>query len=365
MGQQSKGQAWDSRARAKHGSAEQGPSMGQQSKGQGWDSRARAKHGSAEQGPSMGQQSKGQAWDSRARAKHGTAEQGPRNGPAEQGLEIANLSTSVSTLLLEVEGLKTCLSTLTTSDQVTPHQVVDDVPQKRSYTQAVSTDQIPTPRILRKLHPDPERKFNLIIHGLEESAQKLHFQQVEEENASVLRLMRQLSDDINPNSIRGCFSLGKFTANKKRPLLVKMSRACDVSMLLSKGAKLADLSPVKIRQDMSPSERKTRALLLKSHWELIGDRIEHKSIRISANSLIVNGVKYGQVVNGEFLKCDGVSNSVSNMTVALRYIIHTVPPPPSPTQSTPPTWSFTQACRHSIVLIRLNLFLLNQPQSNN
>ena len=101
--------------------------------------------------------------------------------------------------------------------------------------------------------------------------------------------MHQLSDDIAPNSIRDCFRLGKLTANKKRPLLVKMNRMCDVSMILYKGAKLAELSPVKIRQDLSPSERKIRALLLKSRWELIRDGTEC------------------QVVNGEFLKCDSVS----------------------------------------------------------
>ena len=75
---------------------------------------------------------------------------------------------------------------------------------------------------------------------------------------------------------------------------------------------MADLYPVKIRQDLSPSERKTRALLLNSRWELIRDGIERKSIKISTNSLILDGVKYGQVVNGEFLKCDSVSNSVNN-----------------------------------------------------
>ena len=103
------------------------------------------------------------------------------------------------------------------------------------------------------------------------------------------------------------------TADKKRPLLVKMNRACDVSMILSEGAKLAELSPVKIaRTDLSPSERKIRALLLKTCWELIRDGTERKSIRIPANSLVVDGVKYGQVVNGEFLKCDSVSSSVNS-----------------------------------------------------
>jgi len=96
-----------------------------------------------------------------------------------------------------------------------------------------------------------------------------------------------------------CFRLGKFADNKQRPLLVKMNRVRGVSMILSKGAELALLSPVKIRQDLSPSERKIRALLL-------------KSIRLSANSLIVDGVQYGGVVNGEFLKCSGVSNSVTS-----------------------------------------------------
>jgi len=97
--------------------------------------------------------------------------------------------------------------------------------------------------------------------------------------------MRQLSDDIAPNSIQDCFRLSKPTANKKRPLLVKINRACDVSMILSKRAKLADLSVVKIRQDLPPSDRKIRAMLLKYHWELIRDRMEHKSIRISVNSI--------------------------------------------------------------------------------
>ena len=82
------------------------------------------------------------------------------------------------------------LVVLSVSDAVASPRDPEDGPPKRFYAQVVVPADQPPSSLPQKPHSDPERKFNLIIHGLQESALKLHFQQVEEENASVLRLLR-------------------------------------------------------------------------------------------------------------------------------------------------------------------------------
>jgi len=68
-----------------------------------------------------------------------------------QGKEIANLSSSVSTLLHKIADLKTHLSFMTASVPVTSHHLIEDKPLKCSYAQAVvPTDQTPSPGYLRK-----------------------------------------------------------------------------------------------------------------------------------------------------------------------------------------------------------------------
>jgi len=77
-------------------------------------------------------------------------------------------------LLHEIADLKTCLSSMTAPDPVTLQHVFEDKSSKCSYAQAVvPTDQTLTPWLPQKPHSDPQKKFHLIIQGLEESTQKL------------------------------------------------------------------------------------------------------------------------------------------------------------------------------------------------
>jgi len=68
---------------------------------------------------------------------------------------------------------------------------------------------------------------------------------------------------INPLSIRDVLRLGKYQeqANKSRPLLAKLNRTMDVSILLSKATKSL-AQGIKIKPDMTHEERHIESLLL-------------------------------------------------------------------------------------------------------
>ena len=90
--------------------------------------------------------------------------------------------------------------------------------------------------------------------------------------------------------------------------MVKMNRACDVSMILSQRAKLANTPSISVRQDLSPQERQSKALLLKERWRLLQGGVDRKSIKISGSAIYVNNVKSGQVNNRQYVPCSSVAS---------------------------------------------------------
>jgi len=99
-----------------------------------------------------------------------------------------------------------------------------------------------------------------------------------------------------PLSMTDLFRLGKYRdSSKLRPILVKLNRTIDVSLLLSKAKSLP--KDIRIKPDMTCEERHIESLLFKERWTLIQNGIERKYIKIRSNKIFVLSKLRGQIVN--------------------------------------------------------------------
>ena len=85
-----------------------------------------------------------------------------------------------------------------------------------------------------------DRKFNVAVCGLKEPAEGTpRYQRSESDLQSVKESLESVDDNDNLSeyAIRDCQRLGRYNVSKHRPMLVKLSRTCDVASVLSKRKK--------------------------------------------------------------------------------------------------------------------------------
>ena len=129
----------------------------------------------------------------------------------------------------------------------------------------------------RSLEKKLDRKFNVIVHGVEESAEgKPRFMRQKEDTDKICGVFSQLVENITHQAIRDQFRLGKFnpSATRPRPILVKLIRSADVSEILSKAHELSH--PIQVKPDKSPAEREKYKYLMGVRWALINSGIDRK-----------------------------------------------------------------------------------------
>ena len=84
-----------------------------------------------------------------------------------------------------------------------------------------------------------KRKFNVVVHGVKEAPQATpRYQRHKSDLNESLSILSIMNNEINPQSVRDCFRLGKFRtqSTRPRPILVKLNRAVDVTTVLSNRA---------------------------------------------------------------------------------------------------------------------------------
>lgn len=107
---------------------------------------------------------------------------------------------------------------------------------------------------------------------------------------------------IQTNSIKDCFRLGKYKSDTSypRPILIKFLCSTEAIMALSKTTSFQ--APVRIKPDLSPEERKTENILPKERWSLIQLGFDKKRIKIRNKSIYIDSKLYGQFHNSEFCR---------------------------------------------------------------
>ena len=134
-------------------------------------------------------------------------------------------------------------------------------------------------------HSQGDRKFDVIIYGTKECDKGTpRHERLKHNVEKVTQIVTEGENSINPLSIRDLFRLGKYhESSKPRPILVKLNRTIDVSLLLSKAKSLP--KDIRIKPDMTHEERLIESLLLKERWSLIQSGMERKFIRIRNNKI--------------------------------------------------------------------------------
>ncbi len=95
-----------------------------------------------------------------------------------------------------------------------------------------------------------DRKFNIIIFGMDEQTKGVpKHKRVLNDHSDASTI---LSTADPSTSIRDCFRFGPYKSDRKRPVLVKLTRSCDTTSILSKRNNLG----ISIKPDLSPEERK-------------------------------------------------------------------------------------------------------------
>ena len=167
------------------------------------------------------------------------------------------------------------------------------VPEKVSHP---SGTRVQEPILPRGILPS-ERRFNVVICGVQESQDVSRYQRNKSDLNKCLDILTTVNDDINSFSVRDCFRLGKFNRKHTRPrlLLVKLNHAIDVTSILSNRSK----SPkgISIKADLNQEERRRDALLLAERWGLMQSGTDKRLIRIKSSIIYVEGRKHGEVVD--------------------------------------------------------------------
>lgn len=106
------------------------------------------------------------------------------------------------------------------------------------------------------LNIQADRKYNAVLYGIPECPKGTKkFDRTKKDLTSVISTISPVVGEITPQSIRDCFRLGKYkeSAERPRPILIKLTRAIDVINLLSNRSSLPD--DISIKPDMTQTER--------------------------------------------------------------------------------------------------------------
>ena len=211
-----------------------------------------------------------------------------------QEKEIARLQATVTALQTELSELK--------SSQVSDNDnKLDSNAPERSYANVAQSGLDVPHAPFKPTSHNPERKYNIVVYGIDECPKGLpRYMRTTRDTESVMAIIHSVDASIPEQSLRDCLRLGKFTDEKHRPILAKLSRSCEVSSILSNRGKLNSKPGISIKPDMTRGEREIESLLLKECRQLINSGTERSSIKIRGNALYIDRKKYGSVVNSTF-----------------------------------------------------------------
>ena len=217
----------------------------------------------------------------------------------ENATEIALLKDNLAALTSEIASIKTQLSSAKPPNQ--PQQ--SQLSSSESSNSEERTPSSPTHTSSDKHEFDRlEGKFNLVVYGIPESPKGTKpNSRLAKDIENMVPILADLCPPISDQSIRDCVRLGRYTENKNRPILVKLSRACDAASILANRRKLSQHRHISIKPQMSPDERKIESLLLRERRSLILQGTDRKMIKIRNNRIYINKQLHGQVSTNEFI----------------------------------------------------------------
>ena len=223
---------------------------------------------------------------------------------ATQEAEICFLKTShkqdVSTLKDEIASLADMIKELkkSLSTQINPSPVLPEASSNRSYASVLTKTASNTAPKATSTNKLKDRKYKILIYGLKECSEGApRYKRTQEDLKSAADLLSFVDSKITELSIGDSFRLGRYRNDKHRPLLVKMKRVSDVTLILSNKKKLSSRPGISNKQDLSPEERASHSSLMKVRRTLIDEGTDPHDIKARGNALLVNERRHSAIVN--------------------------------------------------------------------
>ena len=146
-----------------------------------------------------------------------------------------------------------------------------------------------------------ENRFTIIIYGVKEcEGGTPRHERTIQDSTKVHEIIHAVHGSLSEYAIRDCMRIGEYGRKKCRPILVKLTRSCDVSTILSNGSRLVSYPGIAIKPVLSKEQQEVESVLLCERRKLINSDVKRKDIRIRGNTLYVNEEKHGTVVNFEY-----------------------------------------------------------------
>ena len=224
----------------------------------------------------------------------------------------------------QIESLKCIVESLKTEIDALKARPVSPVVDRgetlcNSFSNVAKSGASPAPNVLKtsvnsmsNTSLDHERKYNIVLYGIEECRPGLsRSTRLESDLTNISNVFTALDSSIQPQSIRDCYRLGKYTrdASRPRPILAKLVRAADVTKIFANRRKLP--TPISIKPDMSYAERRQYSILMQERWRLIQSGVSRKDIKIKGDSLYVSSKKHGCALDLKFKPCSGSNQSTT------------------------------------------------------
>ena len=166
-------------------------------------------------------------------------------------------NTKITALKQSIEALETEVSLksqLSSSSNASYASIVGLPSETSAMSQPPQLNPAPTVSAVKKslVSDNATRKFNFVIYSIEKKPKgsPCH-SRLTEHNNDVADVIRKLDDSIPSHSISDSIRLGKFSEDRCRPILVKMSHSCEVLSILANHLKLMDSPGIIIKPDVS------------------------------------------------------------------------------------------------------------------
>ena len=248
-------------------------------------------------------------------------------------LKVSSLESKLSQLMQESAGSHS-LGATATSPPIHALGGVNSPP-----TSLVQQAQFKSQSSPHNSIPHKERKFNLIVLGVQECPKGTpRYRRLESDEQAITTHIKGSIPSFSSLSIRDCYRLGRNSefSTRSRPILISLDRVSLVQQVLFKRSSLSTNS-IRIKPDLSQEERRIASVVLSERRSLIdsGSIVDKTAIKVRGPRLFVGRRLHGEVINGVF----HWSNSLGNHAPILHKLSvssdsgHNSQSPPS-TQST-------------------------------
>lgn len=153
-----------------------------------------------------------------------------------------------------------------------------------------------------------DRKYNIVIHGLAECPKGTpRRDRISMDEQAIVESIKPQVSLFSPLNIRDCFRLGSYVEDNvhPRPILATLTRASDVSLVLSKRFS----NGIYVKPDLSPEVRHAQYILRKERNSLIAQsNVDRKSISIRGSHIYIGERLHGRVMGGALVCSDSLGN---------------------------------------------------------